>query len=45
MIKPFVPSDGHATMASHESGSADNRVLLTWGGVGNELVIVVERRE
>ena len=45
MIKPFVPSDGNTTVASNESGSADNRVLLTWGGVGNELVIIVERRE
>ena len=44
-MEPLMPSYGHTTVTSNESGSTDNSVLLTWGGVGNELVIVVERRE
>ena len=46
VIEPLMPSYGHITVTSNETGSVDNRVLLTWGEVGNELVVIVlERKE
>ena len=45
MVDSLVPANSHSAMTSNESGGTDERILLTWWRIGDELIVIMKGRE